>query len=106
VETLQQILKGMPPLKSEKNPGTASLWGFLLGGIGLGIYFRSFADFILASAVWLVFFFVFVGFINLPTLFMGILNGVIIGTYGYFRALTSNENLHAQQQQQSSQQSH
>jgi hypothetical protein len=101
VETLHQLLKSMPTLKSEKNPGTASLLGFLFGAFGVGIYFRSFSDFILAAVVWLVFAFILVPGLSLPPILMFTVAGIIIGTYGYFRAVTSNEKLRAQLQQQS-----
>jgi hypothetical protein len=31
----------LPPLKARKDPGVASVIGFLTGGIGLGVYFRQ-----------------------------------------------------------------
>lgn len=36
----------------QKAPATAAVWGLLLGGFGLGGYFRSWADFFIPSVLW------------------------------------------------------
>jgi hypothetical protein len=41
---IAKLLQILPPLRGPKDPGVASVVGFLTGGIGLGIYFRSFID--------------------------------------------------------------
>ena len=50
------IFDRLPPLKRKCNPSAAIVWGFLLGGIGLGIYFRSVLDFLLVIVVGLLLF--------------------------------------------------
>lgn len=37
----------MPPPRRKRSPAAAAIVGFLFGGIGLGLYFRSVLDFII-----------------------------------------------------------
>ena len=37
----------LPPTHKERNPVTAAIIGFLFGGIGLGLYFKSVIDFLI-----------------------------------------------------------
>ena len=83
---MKQIGDEMPPLRKERDPGTAAIIGFFFGGIGLGIYFGSFIDFIIPLLI----------AIGLWTTLsqVGLIGGVVIATaWGYFRAVSSNEKL-------------
>jgi hypothetical protein len=86
LDFISKLMDKMEPLKDEKNPNVACLIGFLLGGIGLGIYFKSVVDFILLLGILLATVFVFgdAGFVA---------GAVIAALYGYFRVLNSNERL-------------
>jgi hypothetical protein len=60
--------------------------GFLCGGLGLGIYFKSFVDFLMPLALTIA-----------ASVTLGkagwLAGSTICGTYGYYRALTSNGKL-------------
>lgn len=78
--------KSMPPLKKERNPGTAATIGFFFGGIGLGIYFASFIDFIIPIMIAL-------GMYAVLSQFGLIAGAIVAAMWGYFRAVSSNEKL-------------
>ena len=90
---IRGIFEKMPPLLKERNPRVAALVGFLFGGIGLGIYFRTFVDFALP------FLFSFVALMILGPVIgdLGkgawLIVGAIGSVYGYYRTITSNESL-------------
>jgi hypothetical protein len=79
----------LPPMREKINPVTAGIIGFLFGGIGLGLYFKSIIDF-----------FIPVGFAVATTIIAvavsapsstGYLSGCIIAArWGYYRARQSN----------------
>jgi len=82
----------LPPTRMQRNPVMAGIVGFLFGGIGLGLYFKSVLDF-----------FVPVGFaiatvaltavLSAPSGF-GYLGGCMIAArWGYYRARQSNARL-------------
>jgi hypothetical protein len=78
----------LPVLKDNKDPGRAAVIGFVTGGIGLSIYFRSFID-ALVPVVWLVYLAVAIGFEQAAA--FGPLPGAIAsGVYGYARVQNSN----------------
>ena len=80
------LMDNLSPLQGEKNPVLAGLIGFLFGGIGLGIYFKSLTDFLMLLAITIA------ASVTLGE--AGIVAGATIsGTYGYYRALTSNAKL-------------
>jgi Kef-type K+ transport system membrane component KefB len=80
------IFDHLPVLKSQKSPITSLLIGFFFGCIGLGIYFKSFTDFIIPLIMILV--------ITLPTEGSGAPIGLLlVALYGYFRASDSNKRL-------------
>ncbi len=81
-------LENMDPLSEKKDPTVALILGFLCGGIGLGIYFKSLIDFVFPVLFILVLSF------SLPVAgtFFG---AVCVGVYGYFRAVSSNNKLGA-----------
>lgn len=84
----------LPPLKRKKNPGLAGILGFLLGGIGLGLYFWSLLDF--AVPVLLA---VLAGIIFSKLAAAGWIAGALVASgYGIFRAITSNAALEAKEQ--------
>ncbi|MDM3858530.1 MAG: hypothetical protein PT118_01520 [Aphanizomenon gracile PMC644.10] len=84
LEPIQKLMNSLPPLHAKKEPTVALIVGILFGGIGLGIYFRSFVDFVLLFGIAIAITFAF----GDP----GIVAGVILaGLYGYFRAVESNK---------------
>lgn len=61
-----------------------SFWiGFWFGFLGLGIYFRTWADFIIPVSLTFLF--------SLPVVTI-VLVPLFVGVYGYFRASCSNKN--------------
>jgi hypothetical protein len=81
---IKEALTRLPPIRDKKNPLIAGLLGFLLGGLGLGLYFRSWADFIVPILV-------FMGLsIMIPGL--GSVAAILFATgWGVVRALASGE---------------
>jgi hypothetical protein len=75
----------LPVLKDDKDPGKAAVIGFMTGGIGLCIYFRSFID-ALVPVVYLV---VVIGF-EQAAAFGPLLGAIVSGVYGYARVQNSN----------------
>jgi hypothetical protein len=43
---IHALLADLPPIREKKNPLVAGVLGFLFGGIGLGLYFGSWKDFL------------------------------------------------------------
>lgn len=86
IEIIQKLIDMLPPLKSEKRPTLALTIGLLFGGIGLGIYFLSFVDFILLLGILIAlkFFFGDIGMVA---------GAIVAGLYGYFRVIDSNKKL-------------
>lgn len=83
----------LEPLREKKDPITAALLGFFFGGIGLGLYFKSWKDCALPIAVWVVSIFV----LGLPTFGLSVIAGwMFCAAYGYRRAKASNAKLAAQ----------
>jgi hypothetical protein len=79
----------MPPLKSEKNPKLAAISGFALGGLGLGLYFGTFADFFVPVAIW-----IFMTILAVPTAGLAVFSApVFCAMFGYRRAKSSNARL-------------
>jgi hypothetical protein len=89
-ELLVKGLGKLPVLKRDRSPNVAAAVGFLLGGVGLGIYFRSFIDFLVPLAI-------VIGLAATSSVIAGLASlgwlagAVIAGLYGYFRAQQSNE---------------
>ncbi|HZF89987.1 hypothetical protein [Streptomyces sp.] len=87
---MDQILDRLPRLARKRNPQVAAFWGFVLGGLALGIYFRSFIDFIMPII-----------FVVVMTYFVGdlgfLVGAVVASAYGYFRAENSNKRLEAEE---------
>jgi hypothetical protein len=86
-----KALSKLPVLKKERNPNVAGAIGFLLGGVGLGIYFRSFIDFLVPLGI-VVALVAMSSSIAAGLASLGWLGGAVIaGLYGYYRARQSNE---------------
>src|SRR3954451_17623208 len=84
------IMDRLAPLHKTKSTGVAALLGFLLGGIGLGIYLRSFVDFVFPIALVIGASTLSTGFANLDPQ-VGVFAGAIIASlWGYFRVENSN----------------
>jgi hypothetical protein len=86
---LFRIADQLEPLDGIKNPFVAAACGFLFGGIGLGLYLKSFKDFLIPFALLFA-----VAILGIPTgealmLFVPF----IWAAYGYYRVKTSNESL-------------
>ena len=87
---LGSILRKLPPLKRHRDPSWAAVIGFLTGGVGLGIYFRSVLDALMPIAIVIL-----LASVVGPA---GALGGALVAAlYGYFRAASSNEVLGAQE---------
>jgi hypothetical protein len=86
IETIEKLMNSLPPIHARKNPSLALIIGFVAGGIGLAIYFRSVVDFVLPLGI----------AVATALLFgdAGILGGAILSSlYGFFRASSSNKSL-------------
>ena len=88
VERIARIMDSLPSLADRKNPWLAFILGFLLSGIALGIYFRSWVDLIVPTAIWLV-------LIAAPGDAGFWVGAVIGGLWGLLRAVNSNQRLTA-----------
>lgn len=85
----------LPALKKERSPNVAAAVGFFFGGIGLGLYFGSFIDFVLPIAITIALVLA-TGSLGAGLASLGWLAGAIIASiYGYYRAQQSNEALSA-----------
>jgi hypothetical protein len=86
IQFLYEQLRKLPPLSKRKDPAWAIVFGFLAGGIGLGIYLRSFVD---ALIPLLLFVGVFV-FVQQAQVLGWTLGPIVVATYGYLRVQESN----------------
>ena len=84
-----KAVERLPTLSKSKKPGVAAFVGFAFGGIGLGLYFRSFIDFLLTIVAGLL--------VTVATsAALGWVTGAVIaGVYGFYRAQDSNKRLAA-----------
>ena len=78
----------LPVLKDNKDPGKAAVIGFVTGGIGLSIYFRSLID-ALVPVVYVLYLAVVIGF-EQAAAFGPLLGAIVSGVYGYARVQNSN----------------
>ena len=51
------LFNHLSPLHASKSEAWAAILGFAFGGLGLGIYFRSFIDFVIPVAIFFALFF-------------------------------------------------
>lgn len=85
IDAIDGLMRRLPVLSRETNPSLAAVLGFLLGGIGLGIYFRSVIDFFVPLAIAIALSLMLGGDI-------GWIGGALCATFwGYFRSTESNE---------------
>jgi hypothetical protein len=94
----EAVPKKLPHLAKPKSPGLAALVGVLTGGIGLAIYFRSLLDLLPVELV--VTLVVVVALITgvgpLEASYVAAIAAVIVGgSYGFWRAQSSNRRLAA-----------
>ena len=83
------------PLRKERSPVKAAIIGFLLGPIGVGLYFRSVIDFLIPELLYIATLTVLVA-THKTVSYVGILGLLTIaGRWGYYRARQSNERLAA-----------
>jgi hypothetical protein len=84
-----KMLNEMEPLKQRKSPVIAFILGFLLQGIGVGLYLESWKDFFVCVGIFVLFF-----GILLPTIIGEALllpaAAFFCGCYGAWRAASSN----------------
>ena len=89
MNTMTKICDALPPLRRRTRPNLACFVGFLTGGIGLAVYFRSFVDAIVVAALLITF-----ALLYDTVSEFGVLPGLVLpALYGYFRAENSNRRL-------------
>lgn len=81
----------MPPLKSPKNVYWAFLIGLLFGTLGISIYFHSFLDLLVSTAVFT--FFLLTGAMLHHVVFGYFFAVFFAGFWGMIRALSSNKKI-------------
>jgi len=91
METITKVLNGLPIIKPSKDPAVALVVGFLFGGVGLGIYLKSFVDFLAPIVALFVLLFVGMGAQVESLSFIG--GALFAAAYGYLRVQNSNERL-------------
>lgn len=87
---IKLVARWRGPLARRRNPAVAVIVGLLFGGIGVGIYFRSFVDFLLCSVVTMIVWIAFVATGSAITLLLCMCAPAL---YGFHRARTSNVKL-------------
>jgi hypothetical protein len=90
LEIAKSLFGRMAPLSQARNPQAAALLGFLFGGIGLGVYFRSFVDFLVPILITVLVFMFVPAVLQLDEWTAMLLGSIISALWGYFRALDSN----------------
>jgi hypothetical protein len=90
VEETGELYKSFPVLKKEKSPQVAAALGFFFGGVGLGLYFWSFVDFILPILITVVLSFIITAIAEDASGTAWLVGASIAGVYGYLRADNSN----------------
>ena len=93
------VWASFPVLGRRTSPQWAAVFGFVLGGIGLGLYFRSFIDFIVPIAIAIIASLVTIKMVG-ADIQLGWLPGAIIASlYGTFRSTDSNRRIDEQARQ-------
>lgn len=86
---LFRIAEDSEPLTEQKNPILAAAIGFVSGGVGLGIYLRSWRDFLIPFGLLLLV--LVLGIVTLEVL--SVTTPFIWAAYGYRRVVASNAKL-------------
>ena len=82
IHGMKALLEDLPPIKEEKNPLIAGILGLLFGGVGLGLYFQSWKDFLYPILIMIILSILIPG--------LGTIAAVILTTlWGLFRACDS-----------------
>jgi hypothetical protein len=87
MQFLYEQLQKLPRLYTRKNPAWALVIGFLTGGIGLGIYLRSFVDVLIP----IVLYFGVLVFFQQAQVLGWALGPMVVAVYGYLRVQESND---------------
>lgn len=85
-DDLVKVLDNASPIGRMTNPVTALVIGFLFGGIGLALYFRTVADTVLLTVM------VVVVYVELSTA-SWLIGATVASVYGYVRSSKSNARL-------------
>lgn len=84
---IQRLLEDLPPIREKKNPVVAGVLGFLFGGIGLGLYFQSWKDFVYPVIV-----FFMLSVLLSPLIVVGPFLGLVFASlWGVVRAVDSGK---------------
>ena len=89
-DVVEKVLDTVGPIGRPTNPVTAAVVGFLFGGIGLALYFRTAADTVLLA--------IMVVLMYLDTSAGLLVQFTIMPVYGFLRSTKSNERLLQQAQ--------
>jgi hypothetical protein len=96
MEYLVKQLDKLPVLSRRRNPVWALVIGFLTGGVGLGVYLRSFIDVMIPPILTVV-----ATYVSAKALGLGWLLGpAVAAAYGYARVENSNARRDQQAQPQ------
>ena len=79
---IKALWEDLPPIREKKHPLLAGIIGFMFGGIGLGLYFQSWKDFLYPVLAWVAL------AIVIPGLGL-ILAAIFSATWGAARAANS-----------------
>jgi hypothetical protein len=89
---IKWVARRRGPLPRRRSAAAAAIIGLLFGGIGIGIYFRSFLDFVVCSALTMIVSMAFVVSGSPMTLLLCMCAPAL---YGFHRVRTSNVKLAA-----------
>jgi hypothetical protein len=90
------IWQTFPPLR-RTNPQLAAAIGFLFGGIGLAIYFRSFVDFVVPIGIAIIAQLVVTKLVGADVVLGWLAGAIIASIYGLSRSVDSNNRLEQQE---------
>jgi hypothetical protein len=90
-ELVLKLWEVVAPVGRTTKPALAAVIGFVFGGIGLAVYFRTVVDLLIPVAVALACTFVFDEAAGLGWFFGAFVSSI----YGYFRSADSNQRIEA-----------
>jgi hypothetical protein len=93
IDIANWLFGNVAPLSKPKNEQLAAVIGFFFGGIGLGLYFQSFIDFIIPVLISIILLVVLPAMVSLDYYLFVFLNSSIPALWGYFRVVNSNSRL-------------